>query len=158
MRRTNLNFLVDLLTLLACLGMAGTGSLLRFVLPPGTRGGRGLTLWELDRHEWGDIHFWTAVALLALLILHVVLHWTWVCVTLRGWFGRATESLTPAALRRQTVYGVVFLLALVLLVGGFLWLGSSRVVEGGEGGGGQHGRGYRGGRGPAPMPVDVDAR
>ncbi len=152
MRRTTLNFAVDLVTLAVMLTMASTGLLLRFVLPPGSRGGAGLTLWSLDRHQWGDIHFWLAVGLVSLLVLHVALHWTWACATLRSLLGRSAESLTPAAFRRQTICGVALLLVLVLAASGFLWLGSTRVETGGagEGAGQQHGRGYRGGRGLGP--------
>ena len=83
MQRQLLNFFVDLVALLAMLGMVATGLMIRYLLPPGSRGGHGLTLWSLDRHEWGDIHFWLAVALLTLLVLHVALHWEWVCAVLQ---------------------------------------------------------------------------
>ena len=28
------------------------------------------------RRQWGDIHLWASIALLVLLILHIVLHWS----------------------------------------------------------------------------------
>ncbi|GMV96218.1 MAG: hypothetical protein AMXMBFR83_05860 [Phycisphaerae bacterium] len=80
MRRSTLNFIVDGLSLIVMLGLAWTGVVMRFLLPPGT-GGRGgglrLTLWGWGRHDWGNIHFWMAIAIAALLLIHVVLHWTW---------------------------------------------------------------------------------
>ena len=33
-----------------------TGVLMRYVLPPGS--GRRAAIWGLDRHGWGDLHFW----------------------------------------------------------------------------------------------------
>ena len=45
----------------------------------GGGGGLGnLTFWELSRHTWIDIHDWVAVALVALVIIHVILHWKWI--------------------------------------------------------------------------------
>jgi hypothetical protein len=82
MRKPSLNFLIDGIAFAAFVLLAGTGVLMRYVLPPGT--GHFLTLWGLDRHEWGVIHFWIAVAMLAALALHLLLHWRWVVDMIRG--------------------------------------------------------------------------
>jgi len=58
-------------------GMAGTGLLLAFRLPPGSRGGAGLTAMGWGRHEWGDVHTWLSYAFLALIAAHLALHWRW---------------------------------------------------------------------------------
>lgn len=65
-----------LLWLLFCI-MSGTGVLLAFRLPPGSRGGRGLSALGWTRHDWGDLHFWISIAFLALLLIHLALHWRW---------------------------------------------------------------------------------
>jgi len=65
-----------LLWLVFC-AMAGTGLLLAFRLPPGSRGGQGLSAWGLSRHEWGDFHAWLSYAFLALILTHLALHWRW---------------------------------------------------------------------------------
>jgi hypothetical protein len=107
MKRPNLNFAVD------CLGFAGfvllsaTGVLMRYVLPPGS--GRSTTIWALDRHEWGSIHFWIAIAFLAVLAIHLFLHWRWI-VTLMS--GRPREG-SGARLALGTV-GLAALLALAV--------------------------------------------
>ena len=64
------------LWLVFCL-LAGTGLMLQYRLPPGSRGGRGLSVWGFSRHEWGDVHFWAAVAMFALVVLHFILNWNW---------------------------------------------------------------------------------
>jgi hypothetical protein len=61
--------------------MAATGYILRFPLPPGSN--KSLSLWGLTRHQWGDVHFWVSLALLGVILLHVVLHWQWVVITMR---------------------------------------------------------------------------
>jgi hypothetical protein len=57
--------------------MTGTGLLLAFRLPPGSRGGHGLTALGWDRHEWGDLHTWISYGFLALILIHLALHWRW---------------------------------------------------------------------------------
>jgi len=78
--RTALNFWIDLLTGISFLILLGTSSLMKFVLPPGTCDGDGVKVWlGHSRHWWGDIHFWVAVLMLILMVVHVWLHWGWVC-------------------------------------------------------------------------------
>ncbi len=120
MRRTNLNFVVDLLLLLVCGGLLLTGLVIRFILPPGTGmrhaaehgHGGGLTLFGLGRHDFGDIHFWLAVVAISLFVLHVALHWSWVCSVLRSWFGGEKVQPRPINHRRRNVAGGGFLVAL----------------------------------------------
>lgn len=57
--------------------LAGTGLLLAFRLPPGSRGGAGFSAMGMNRHEWGDWHTWIAYVFLGLIALHLALHWRW---------------------------------------------------------------------------------
>jgi hypothetical protein len=107
MRRPTLNFMVDGAGFAGFVLLTATGVLVRYVLPPGS--GRFTTIWGLDRHEWGSIHFWLAVAFLAVLALHLFLHWRWIVAVLGG---RPREgSGTRVALG---VVGLVALLALAI--------------------------------------------
>lgn len=124
MTRNTTNFVIDGLTALIVLWLVFTGLLIYFVLPPGS--GRERLMWlGLDRHGWGDVHFWTAMAALTLVLVHVALHWTWVCTTVtrvvhpghRGSVSRAKRHLAGA-------------LAVLILVGGMvvaLWLARATV-------------------------------
>jgi len=82
MRKPTRNLIVDSLAFAGFLLLITTGVLMRYVLPPGS--GRRVAIWGLDRHGWGDLHFWIAVAFLALLAFHLVLHWRWIVSVLRG--------------------------------------------------------------------------
>ena len=79
MKRNTLNFVIDAASALVMAGMIATGLVIRFVLPPGS--GSRKEVWGLGRHDWGDVHFWLAAAVGAVIVLHVALHWQWVCVT-----------------------------------------------------------------------------
>lgn len=58
--------------------LLGTGLLLTYRLPPGSQGGKGLGLWGLDRHEWGDLHFYAGLGIVALTLAHLFLNWAWI--------------------------------------------------------------------------------
>ena len=41
---------------------------------------RDLPRWleERPRHEWGGVHFYLAVIFAVLMLIHIILHWTWI--------------------------------------------------------------------------------
>jgi hypothetical protein len=82
MRKPTRNLIVDGLAFTSFLLLVTTGVLMRYVLPPGS--GRRAAIWGMDRHGWGDLHFWIAVAFLLILAFHLVLHWRWIVSVLRG--------------------------------------------------------------------------
>ncbi|UCD30218.1 MAG: DUF4405 domain-containing protein [Planctomycetota bacterium] len=133
MRRSTLNFLVDLVSLLVMMGMIATGLVIRFILPPGTGGlhrhgpgqGRQLLLWGMGRHDWGDIHFWLATILGILLLVHLILHWSWVCVIVRRLLSAKKTDGTSG--HSQNLYGAGFVIGLIVIFGGFFWLAVENV-------------------------------
>jgi len=76
MSRNIINIIVDVAAALLFLGMIATGYILRFTLPPGSN--RAFSLWGLTRHQYGDVHFWISFGLLAVLVIHLMLHWKWI--------------------------------------------------------------------------------
>jgi hypothetical protein len=105
MHRAKWNYVVDTLALVAMVVLAVTGFMIRYKLPPGTS--RYLALWGMNRHEWGNIHFWSGVVLLVLLALHVILHWDWIVIMTRG------PSSEKARLRVGVALVVVFALVAI---------------------------------------------
>ncbi len=68
---------VNLLLYLCFCGLVGTGALLSWKLAPGSRGGGRLHVLGMNRHEWGDIHFWLGVLMLSATCVHLLLNWQW---------------------------------------------------------------------------------
>ena len=89
------------------LAEAVSGFVLWFGFPAGEGGGghgfgRGLgnlTFWELSRHTWIDIHDWVAVALVALVGIHVILHWKWITRVATSLFRGTPKVLAPVPVK-----------------------------------------------------------
>ena len=120
MKRLFDNLLVDLIAAALMIGMLATGYILRFPLPPGTN--KDLTLWGLTRHQWGDVHFWISLGLIAVILLHLCLHWQWVAISVRRKLSR-TKAVPGSAL----VSGLITFLALATVLVVFGWAAQSGV-------------------------------
>lgn len=142
MHRSTLNYIVDALTLLLILAMTATGLILRFVLPPGS-GGRGggnaRVLWESSRHEWGDIHFWLAAGLGVIILVHIALHWAWVCGITRRLLGLSLVGNAHGATRRNLA-GAALIGFVAVLLTGFTWWANGNVTFRESGKSERHGR------------------
>jgi hypothetical protein len=136
MRRSSFNFALDFVTLLLMLVMISTGLIIRFVLPPGTGGreGGGQRLWAWGRHDWGDLHFWLAVSLGALLVVHVAMHWSWVCGLLRRRRSAPPGISRPVSHAARNVSGVSFLVLLAAGIAALVWIARNDVETLGQGG------------------------
>jgi len=93
MRKWAQHYIIFVIMLLLGLFQILSGAVLWFVLPHGGgyQGGRNLEAVEetfgWSRDTWVDWHDWTAVALLAMLIIHLILNWKWLTVTTKRLFG-----------------------------------------------------------------------
>jgi len=117
MRKNTVNYLIDGCAFVIMLVITATGLLMKYTLPPGSG---GKVVWGLGRHAWGGVHFWAAAALLSLLVLHVALHWAWVCASTRrlkpGGAGR------PARSDRDRAYGLALLAIVAVLLAAFVFI------------------------------------
>ena len=85
MKKSVKNYVVFAFLSILGLIQAVSGFVLWLALPQGGgwRGGRPAggaenTFWSLSRHTWLDIHDWAAVAIVAVIIIHLALHWKWI--------------------------------------------------------------------------------
>ena len=51
-----------------------TGGLL-WLAPSGRQAGKQVLLFGLTKSEWGDVHFWIGVAIVAVTIIHLIIDW-----------------------------------------------------------------------------------
>ncbi|MGD8276654.1 MAG: DUF4405 domain-containing protein [Gemmatimonadota bacterium] len=137
MRKGTANYILDFLSLVAMLAIAATGLLMKYVLPPGSS---GQSVWGLGRHDWGGIHFWLAAALILLVVVHLALHWVWVCASTRGIALRRPPRARTRG-RRDTALGFILLACTTLVLAGFVAAARASIVgtAGGERRGAEHG-------------------
>ncbi len=107
--KCKINFWVDIAIYLLMGFLLFSGFLMKFTMPPGTGG--QLTILGLDRHGWGEVHFWIALALLIGVALHLYLHWCWIRITSKQYWLRAA---IPALVLLLILAVAVIALPLVL--------------------------------------------
>ncbi len=107
------NFWVDVAILAALLLLIWESATLQFIFPAPTLAG-GWTLFGLTYDQCRDIEFATLCTFSLGILIHLMLHWNWVCSVI------ATQIL-PNSERpdegMQTIYGVATLIVLLLLIG-----------------------------------------
>lgn len=94
MERNKLNFIIDALMFVVFAAIIFIGLMLGFVIPTGEVPPPQKYLWGLHRHDWGNIHLYLSLFLIALLIVHVILHWSWIKTTAKKYMGHASMLWT----------------------------------------------------------------
>ena len=129
MRRNTFNFWIDLVSFVVFFALVLTGLVIYYVLPPcgkctgsGCAEGGAATLWGFGRHDVGGVHFYLALATVALVVVHVSLHWTWVCHTACRLAG--VNATSP---ERCRLWGTLLLLLLIALTIAVLYLAKTQV-------------------------------
>lgn len=107
MKASNKNYIIDIVGFVCFIFLVSTGVILYYNLPKGS--GHGITIWGLDRHEWGTIHFWIAVFFLLVLALHLVLHWKWIVSLTKGRPQKSSENRIALAF-----VGLIALIAIAI--------------------------------------------
>ena len=113
MSRTLLNFVLDSCLLAAFAVLVWSSVIVQFIFPPSTSAA-GWLLWGLTFDQWIGIQF-AMVAVLALgVLLHVMMHWNWVCGFVAARLGLKKAKLDDGT---QTLYGVGLLILLFNVIG-----------------------------------------
>lgn len=110
---SEINLLLDALLLVLFVALCAAAVIVRFVFPPGPAA-KGWTLWGLDYDAWGGIQFGLLATLTVGILVHVMLHWSWVCNVLACRLGGRKARVDEGM---QTIYGVGLLIVLLNLIG-----------------------------------------
>lgn len=82
MKRSTIILFIDSVSFICFLFLTSTGILLHYLLPPGS--GRWSNIWNMNRHDWGEIHFIISVIFFSVLSLHLILHWKVIVNLIKG--------------------------------------------------------------------------
>jgi len=110
MKKVKINFFTDIIAFVCFVFLLSTGVIMQYLLPPGS--GRWVELWKMNRHEWGEIHFWLAIVFLAVVAFHLLMHWNWIVALV---LGKTASGRLGEKNRQRICYGLVALLVLVLI-------------------------------------------
>ncbi len=116
--RQKANIIIDLVMFVVMLLLIIIGFIIRYTLIPGSerwlKYGQNveLTIWGMDRHDWGLIHLLVGLLLCGLLVFHVVLHWAQIVAMIK--------RLIPNAKIRATVITAIMGISAVITVAPFL--------------------------------------
>jgi len=133
--RSAVNFLVDFSLLVTLCTVLWLTAVVQFVFPAGAESA-GWTLWGGSYARWQYYHL-VATSVFALdVLLHLILHWTWVC----GFF---TSRLSKRLGRRitwdegiKTLYGVGSLIGVLMILGTLLLAAELQIRAPRDAGGG----------------------
>jgi len=107
------NFWLDV-GLLAVLVVLGWISATLQVVFPAPTTAAGWSLWGLTYDQWRDLQFAVLCVFALGILVHVMLHWNWVCSVIATKVLRSKQRPDEGM---QTIYGVATLIALLHIIG-----------------------------------------
>ena len=114
MTRTSVNLVLDTLLLVTFTTLVWSGVVVRFIFPPGPDA-KGWHLWGLGYDEWASVQFATMAVLALGILIHVMLHWSWVCGVVLTRLARDKKPKLDEG--TQTLYGVGLLIVILNVLG-----------------------------------------
>ena len=113
----DINFWLDTALLVVFAALCGCATVVRFVFPPGPVAD-GWRLWSADYDQWCSLQYGLLATLAVGILVHVMLHWSWVCNVTASRFGRG--KIVRIDEGTQTIYGVGLLIVLLNIIGLFV--------------------------------------
>ncbi|MEI8380400.1 MAG: DUF4405 domain-containing protein [Planctomycetota bacterium] len=112
-----INFWLDVALLVVFTLVGWVTATLQAVFPEPTSSD-GWSLWGLNFNQWYDVQFYSICFFAFLVVIHVMLHWNWVCNIIAAQVLRVKNRPDDGL---QTIYGVGLLIVLLnLIVGGVI--------------------------------------
>lgn len=93
-KKTDWKYLVDTLLFICIVGIAFIGFLVGLVMPEGPQESSSSKYFlGLHRHQWGNIHFYLSITFVCLVVIHLILSWSWIKGKARQLFKRAWKTM-----------------------------------------------------------------
>ncbi|MCA8996961.1 MAG: DUF4405 domain-containing protein [Planctomycetaceae bacterium] len=108
---TVINFWLDFAMAAVFLFLLWVVAIVRFVFPAGAS---ERTLWGVDKTGWEDLQFLTICVFAAAVLVHVMLHWSWICGVINKQIFKRTIIKTDGT---DTLIGVILIVAFLHVLG-----------------------------------------
>lgn len=105
-----MNFWLDVFLLVNFVAVGIASTIIQFVFPPGTKAA-GWFLWSLSYNQWITVQFALLAVFSVAVVVHVMLHWTWICAVITRQLVRQSE-LPDDGIR--TLFGVGLLIVVLI--------------------------------------------
>ena len=97
-----INFWLDFILLFNFMVLMAVGTIVQFVFPAGTKADDWL-LWGYNFNDWMAVQYGTLCVFTFLILVHVMLHWQWVCGIIAKRIFKLKEIPDDGI---RTIYGV----------------------------------------------------
>jgi hypothetical protein len=111
---TVVNFWLDA-TLLVTVSFVGWICAMLQIVFPAPTAAAGWKLWGLSYNQWHDAQFFSLCLFALLVLVHVMLHWNWICSVIAAQVLRIKSRPDEGM---QTIYGVATLIGLLTVIAG----------------------------------------
>jgi len=114
---TIINFWLDACLMVVFLTNLWCAFVIRFIFPSPTNAG-GWLLWGWSYTDWANAQFWGLCILAAGILVHVMLHWTWVCGVVAGQFAPRKDGRKRMWTDgERTLVGVGMMVTIIVIMG-----------------------------------------
>jgi hypothetical protein len=120
--------MVDCCLLATFVAVITATALLQIVFPPASAAA-GWRLWGLDFDGWMRVHSFATGVFALLVLLHLILHWNWVCMFVASRLSKALNRRIAIGEAVRTIYGVSLLIIVLTLMGLVLAAAEFQIVQ-----------------------------
>lgn len=115
--QTMVNFVLDTILLINFVMLVWVAVIVQFIFPPAVAA-NGYTLWGLDLGQWMDLQFGVLAVFCLGILLHLMMHWTWVCGVIGSRLFRSRDGKKRVMDDGQrTILGVGLMIVLLNVMG-----------------------------------------
>ena len=115
--QTTINFWLDTALLLNFLLLVFVAVVVQFLFPP-AEAAAGYVLWGMGLSQWMDLQFGLLAVFFFGIIVHLMLHWSWVCGVISTKFFRRNDGQKRTMDDGQrTILGVGLMIVLLNIMG-----------------------------------------
>lgn len=115
--KTDFNFWLDVVLAALFILLVWVSTVVYYAFPPGPQS-EGWTLWSWSHPQWAGLQFAMICLMAGAVVLHLMLHWTWICSVAGAKFRNRRRGDPPFGRDEgvRTLWGVALLILVLNLI------------------------------------------